>query len=98
MNAANSVISKNKDQLVKEVWTSNDLGDKIKVNGAMNDSDEAVIVASNILETKLTDQETNNKFAIFYRTNAVSKYGRGIEKKSDTYRIYGDCLFIKERG
>ena len=63
VNAANSVISKNNDQLDKEVWTSNDLGDRIKVNRAMTDSDEAVIVASNILETKQTDQVTNDNFA-----------------------------------
>ena len=73
VSAANSVISKNKDQLDKEVWTYNDLGDRIRVNRAMTDSDEAVIVASNILETKQTDQVTNNNFAILYRTNAQSR-------------------------
>ena len=97
MSAANSVISKNKDQLDK-VWTSNDLGDRIKVNRAMTDSDEAVIVASNILETKQTDHVTNNNFSILYRTNAQS---RSMEEalRKDLYLIefMADCLFIKEK-
>ena len=98
VNAANSVISKNKDQLVKEVWTSNDLGDKIKVNRAMNDSDEAVIVASNILETKQTDHETNNKFAILYRTNAQSRsMEEALRKRAIPYRIYGGLSFYQRK-
>ena len=98
VSAANSVISKNKDQLDKEVWTSNDLGDRIKVNRAMTDSDEAVIVASNILETKQKDQETNNKFAILYRTNAQSRsMEEALRKRAIPYRIYGGLSFYQRK-
>ena len=98
VNAANSVISKNNDQLEKEVWTSNDLGDRIKVNRAMTDSDEAIIVASNILETKQTDKETNNKFAILYRTNAQSRsMEEALRKRAIPYRIYGGLSFYQRK-
>ena len=98
VNAANSVISKNNDQLDKEVWTSNDLGDRIKVNRAMTDSDEAVIVASNILETKQIDQATNNNFAILYRTNAQSRsMEEALRKRSVPYRIYGGLSFYQRK-
>ena len=98
VSAANSVISKNKDQLDKEVWTSNDLGDRIKVNRAMTDSDEAVIVASTILETKQTDQVTNNNFAILYRTNAQSRsMEEALRKRAVPYRIYGGLSFYQRK-
>ena len=98
VNAANSVISKNNDQLEKEVWTSNDLGDRIKVNRAMTDSDEAIIVASNILETKLTDQVTNDNFAILYRTNAQSRsMEEALRKRAIPYRIYGGLSFYQRK-
>ena len=98
VNAANSVISKNKHQLDKEVWTSNDLGEKIKVNRAMTDSDEAVIVASNIQETKQRNQETNNNFAILYRTNAQSRsMEEALRKRAIPYRIYGGLSFYQRK-
>ena len=98
VSAANSVISKNKDQLDKEVWTSNDLGDRIKLNRAMTDSDEAVIVASNILETKQTDQVTNHNFAILYRTNAQSRsMEEALRKRAIPYRIYGGLSFYQRK-
>ena len=98
VSAANSVISKNKDQLDKEVWTSNDLGDRIKVNRAMTDSDEAVIVASNILETKQTNHVTNNNFAILYRTNAQSRsMEEALRKRAIPYRIYGGLSFYQRK-
>ena len=98
VNAANSVISKNKDQLDKEVWTSNDIGEKIKVNRAMTDSDEAVTVVSNILETKHLDQAPNSKFAILYRTNAQSRsMEEALRKRALPYRIYGGLSFYQRK-
>ena len=98
VSAANSVISKNKDQLDKEVWTSNDIGEKIKVNRAMTDSDEAVTVVSNILETKHLDQAPNSKFAILYRTNAQSRsMEEALRKRALPYRIYGGLSFYQRK-
>ena len=98
VSAANSVISKNKDQLDKEVWTCNDLGDKIKLYRAMTDSDEAVMVASNIQEIKLRNHEANNKFAILYRTNAQSRsMEEALRKRAVPYRIYGGLSFYQRK-
>jgi len=98
VNAANSVISNNKDQLDKKVWTSNDLGEKIKVNRTMTDSDEAVVVASNIQETKQREQITNENFAILYRTNAQSRsMEEALRKRSIPYRIYGGLSFYQRK-
>ena len=98
VNAANSVISNNKDQLDKKVWTSNDLGEKIKVNRAMTDSDEAAIVASNIQETKQCEQAFNENFAILYRTNAQSRsMEEALRKRGIPYRIYGGLSFYQRK-
>ena len=98
VKAANSIISKNTEQLEKKVWTANDLGDKIKVNRAMSDNDEANEVGSNIQETKNRDQALNEHFAILYRTNAQSRsMEEALRKRSIPYRIYGGLSFYQRR-
>ena len=98
VKAANSIISKNTEQLDKKVWTSNDVGDKIKVNRAMSDSDEAASVASNIQETKNRHQALNESFAILYRTNAQSRsMEEALRKRSIPYRIYGGLSFYQRK-
>jgi DNA helicase-2/ATP-dependent DNA helicase PcrA len=98
VKAANSIISKNTEQLKKKVWTANDVGDKIKVNRAMSDNDEANEVGSNIQETKNRDQALNEHFAILYRTNAQSRsMEEALRKRSIPYRIYGGLSFYQRR-
>lgn len=98
VKAANSLIKKNKDQLDKKVWTSNDVGDKIKVNRAMTDNDEASLVASNIQETKQREQAFNQNFAILYRTNAQSRsMEEALRKRAIPYRIYGGLSFYQRK-
>ncbi len=98
VKAANSIISNNKDQLEKKVWTSNDLGDKIKVNRTMTDNDEASVVASNIIEVKQQEQAKNSNFAILYRTNAQSRsMEEALRKRAIPYRIYGGLSFYQRR-
>jgi DNA helicase-2/ATP-dependent DNA helicase PcrA len=98
VNAANSVISKNKEQLDKKVWTSNQVGDLIKVNRATTDSEEAVTVASNIQETKLREQVLSQDFAILYRTNAQSRaMEEALRKRNIPYRIYGGLSFYQRK-
>jgi len=98
VNAANSVISNNKDQLDKKVWTSNPLGEAIKVNRATTDSEEAISVASNIQETKLREQALNQDFAILYRTNAQSRtMEEALRKRNIPYRIYGGLSFYQRK-
>ena len=73
VEAANSIIDKNKTKLDKVVWTANEEGPKIIVNRLVTDGDEGRFVASSIFENQMQHQLTNNQFAILYRTNAQSR-------------------------
>ncbi len=98
VNASNSVISNNKGQLQKEVWTSNDVGDKIKVIKTYTDNEEGSAVAQSIFETKMNRQAHNHEFAILYRTNAQSRaMEEALRKMGIPYRIYGGLSFYKRK-
>jgi DNA helicase-2/ATP-dependent DNA helicase PcrA len=75
VEAANTVIDKNKTKLDKIVWTANDLGPKIKAS-SMTDAEEGRFVAGTIFEQKMQNQMNNGDFAILYRTNEISFDGR----------------------
>ncbi len=98
VNAANSVIEKNKNQLKKEVWTHNDVGDKIQLMRALSDNEEGVMVANSIFETKVNLQLHNKDFAILYRTNAQSRsMEEALRKMNIPYRIFGGLSFYKRK-
>ena len=98
VNAANSIIEKNKNRLDKVVWTANDEGNKIKVNRTMTDGDEGRFVASSIFETMMNHQLKYDDFAILYRTNAQSRAMEdALRKKDIPYRIYGGLSFYQRK-
>lgn len=98
VNAANDIIAKNKDQLKKDVWTSNDAGKTIPVYRALTDIDEARFIASRIFEIKMRDQLNNNDFAVLYRTNAQSRsIEEALRKKNIPYRIFGGISFYQRK-
>jgi DNA helicase-2/ATP-dependent DNA helicase PcrA len=98
VNAANSIIEKNKNRLDKVVWTANDEGNKIKVNRTMTDGDEGRFVASSIFETMMNHQLPYDDFAILYRTNAQSRAMEdALRKKDIPYRIYGGLSFYQRK-
>ncbi len=98
VHAANSIIDKNKNQLKKEVWTDNDLGEKIQLMRALSDNEEGVMVANSIFETKVNQQWHNKNFAILYRTNAQSRsMEEALRKMNIAYRIYGGLSFFKRK-
>ncbi len=98
VNAANSVILKNKNQLKKDVWTDNDHGEKIQLMRSLSDNEEGVLVSNSIFETKMNEQWHNKAFAILYRTNAQSRsMEEGLRKMSIPYRIYGGLSFYKRK-
>ena len=98
VEAANSIIDKNKTKLDKIVWTANDYGNKIKVNRSITDSEEGRFVASTIWEQKMTNQQMNGSFAILYRTNAQSRAMEDALRKRDIpYRIYGGLSFYQRK-
>ncbi|NND61928.1 MAG: UvrD-helicase domain-containing protein [Flavobacteriaceae bacterium] len=98
VNAANSIIEKNKHRLEKVVWTANEEGNKIKVNRTMTDGDEGRFVASSIFETAMTNQLKHSDFAVLYRTNAQSRaIEDALRKKDIPYRIYGGLSFYQRK-
>ncbi len=98
VNAANSIIKNNKDQIKKHVWTQNDTGEKIRIVKAVSESEEGLWVANNIFETKMNNQRMNRDFAILYRTNAQSRsLEEALRKLNIPYRIYGGVSFYQRK-
>ncbi len=98
VNAANSVISHNKDQIFKKVWTSNDSGEKIQVIKTATEGEEASWIASRIFETRMNQQLPNNAFAILYRTNAQSRaLEESLRKLNIPYRVFGSVSFYQRK-
>jgi DNA helicase-2/ATP-dependent DNA helicase PcrA len=98
VEAANSIIDKNKTKLDKIVWTANDFGTKIKVQRSVTDGEEGRFVASTIWDHKMQNQMTNGQFAILYRTNAQSRAMEDALRKRDIpYRIYGGLSFYQRK-
>ena len=98
VEAANTIIDKNKTKLDKIVWTANDFGPKVKVQRTVTDAEEGRFVASTIWEQKMQNQLSNGKFAILYRTNAQSRAMEDALRKRDIpYRIYGGLSFYQRK-
>jgi DNA helicase II / ATP-dependent DNA helicase PcrA len=98
VNAASSLIKHNKNQLKKEVWTSNEEGTKIKVSRSPSDTDEGKRVAQLIFEDKHQLHLPNKAFAILYRTNAQSRsLEEALRKQNIDYRIYGGISFYQRK-
>ncbi|TAH31430.1 MAG: ATP-dependent DNA helicase [Cytophagales bacterium] len=98
VQAANSVIANNKNQLRKSVWTSNDEGNKIKLVKTMTDTEEGRLVADTIFEEKHQNSWKNEDFAILYRTNAQSRImEEALRRKNIKYKIVGGFSFYQRQ-
>ncbi len=98
VKAANQVITKNKQQLPKEIWTENGEGEKIKVVKTLSDNDEGKWVADAIFETKMRHHDHHSDFAILYRTNAQSRsFEEGLRRASIPYKVYGGISFYQRK-
>ncbi len=98
VNAANSIIANNKNQLEKEVWTANDDGPPIKIHRSITDAEEGRFVAGSIFENKMQQQLPNGDFAVLYRTNSQSRAIEDALRKRDIpYRIYGGLSFYQRK-
>ena len=98
VEAANTIIDKNKTKLDKLVWTANDYGSKVKVHRSITDAEEGRFVAGEIWEQKMQQQMMNGQFAILYRTNAQSRAMEDALRKRDIpYRIYGGLSFYQRK-
>ncbi|MDR1581866.1 MAG: UvrD-helicase domain-containing protein [Prevotellaceae bacterium] len=96
VNAANSLIAKNKKQLKKTCFSKKDLGEKIDVVKAFTDQEEGQIVASLIVDTVYGRQVDCSNIAILYRTNAQSRiFEDALRRRNIAYRIYGGISFYQ---
>jgi DNA helicase-2/ATP-dependent DNA helicase PcrA len=98
VNAANSLIKKNKEQIPKTVFSKNDVGEQIPVLIAYSDYEEGYNVASRIAEIRMLHQCDYKDFAILYRTNAQSRiFEEALRKINIPYRVYGGLSFYQRK-
>lgn len=98
VNAANSVIARNKAQLKKNVFTANEEGGLIEVVKASSDNEEGRLIASAIFEEKVNKGLRNTDFAILYRTNAQSRsFEEALRRQNIKYRIIGGLSFYQRK-
>ena len=98
VEAANSVIAKNKTKLDKEIWTSNEEGEKVKVMRTFSEGEEGRFIADSIFENKMQNQLKNDVFTVLYRTNAQSRaIEDALRKKDIKYKIYGGLSFYQRK-
>lgn len=98
VNAANSVINKNRAQLTKNVWTENGTGDLIELIKATSDNEEGRLVASAIFEAKMQAHVSENDMAILYRTNSQSRaMEEALRRMNIKYRVVGGMSFYQRK-
>jgi len=98
VNVANSIISNNKEQLKKNVFSEKEAGDKIRVMRAFSDNEEGKLVAESIMQERSTRGLKWHDFAILYRTNAQSRsMEEALRKMGTPYKIYGGLSFYQRK-
>ena len=98
VKAANSLIKNNRNQIKKDVYSENAVGEKLQYKPAYSDKEEAVIVAKDIKRIKCQDDCGYHDFAILYRTNAQSRsFEEEFRKQGIPYRIYGGLSFYQRK-
>ena len=98
VKAANSLIKNNRNQIKKDVYSENAVGEKLQYKPAYSDKEEAVIVAKDINRIKRQDNCEYHDFAILYRTNAQSRsFEEEFRRQGIPYRIYGGLSFYQRK-
>lgn len=98
VNAANSLIKHNRNQIPKDVYSENAEGEKLLYQPAYSDKEEALIVSKDIKRFKRMDDCEYSDFAILYRTNAQSRsFEEEFRKQGIPYRIYGGLSFYQRK-
>jgi DNA helicase II / ATP-dependent DNA helicase PcrA len=98
VNAGNSIIEKNHDQIKKTIYSKNEEGEKIRVLKALTDMEEGFIVSNSVLDTLLTEHVQYTEFAVLYRTNAQSRiFEEALRKRNVPYRVYGSISFYQRK-
>lgn len=98
VNAANSVIRKNRAQLPKNIWTQNEEGSLIELIKAVSDNEEGRLVASSIFEEKMQHQLKFSDFAVLYRTNSQSRaIEEALRRANIKYKVVGGLSFYQRK-
>ncbi|HEX7017252.1 MAG TPA: UvrD-helicase domain-containing protein [Cyclobacteriaceae bacterium] len=98
VNAANSVIRKNRAQLPKSIWTQNEEGSLIELIKAVSDNEEGRLVASSIFEEKMQHQLKFSDFAVLYRTNSQSRaIEEALRRMNIKYKVIGGLSFYQRK-
>lgn len=98
VNAANSLIKRNTEQIFKNVFSDNELGDKIEVVSAFSDFEEGLIISNKISRLRFDLHTSYSDIAILYRTNAQSRiFEESLRKKNIPYIIYGGLSFYQRK-
>lgn len=98
VQAANEVITYNKRQIQKKIWTDRPEGQKIKLIKASNDTEEGKRIADTIIEQKNRFNLKNREFAILYRTNGQSRiFEEQLRRYNIAYRVYGGLSFYARK-
>jgi len=98
VNAANSVIKRNRAQIPKNVWTANEEGNLIELIKAVSDNEEGRLVATSIFQEKMQHQLKFSDFVILYRTNSQSRaIEEALRRMNIKYRIVGGLSFYQRK-
>ena len=98
VRAANSLIRKNERQIHKDVFSENEVGERLTLKPAYSDKEEAMIVCNDIKRIRRQEKCEFSDFAILYRTNAQSRsFEEQMRKDGIPYRIYGGLSFYQRK-
>ena len=98
LDAANSLIEKNTEQIRKHIFSENSRGSKVRVIEAYSDLEESYVVANQIITLRAAQGDGFNEFAVLYRTNAQSRVlEEALRKRNIPYRIYGGQSFYQRK-
>lgn len=98
VEAANSVINKNKEQIPKNIFSKNEEGEKIKILRALSDKEEGFQITNEIFKLANNEHQEYSSFAILYRTNAQSRIlEESLRKRNIPYKIYGGQSFYQRK-
>lgn len=98
INAAGSLIARNREQIPKNVYSENSKGERVEVVKCYSDMEESYKVAARLAQQRVSSGDAYNDFAILYRTNAQSRVlEEALRKRNIPYRIYGGLSFYQRK-
>lgn len=98
VDAAGSLIAKNRGQIPKNVFSLNEAGSPVEVVQSYSDFEESYLVANRISQVKMAGTDGFDEFAVLYRTNAQSRIlEEQLRKRNIPYRIYGGLSFYQRK-